>query len=68
MRIGSWVGVALLVALAGCAKPPLDTGPARRPGLWDQHVVLAGRVQAGRLCLDAATDRQLSWWGVADHP
>lgn len=48
----------------GKAPPPIDA-PARKPGLWEQSVSLAGVdfVQTTRVCLDKETDLKLSWWG-----
>ena len=37
--------------------------PVRKPGLWEHTVSTAGATQTTRLCLDAATDAQLSIMG-----
>lgn len=49
------------------AKPaftPSQTPPKRKPGLWEQRVSNGDFVQVSRICLDAATDAKLSWWGT----
>jgi len=38
--------------------------PVRKAGLWEQTIATAGVEQTTRLCLDAATDAQLSVWGA----
>jgi hypothetical protein len=61
------------LALAGCEKkaetPPAATAgattpPARKAGLWEQRVSSGDRVQVSRICMDAAVDQRLSWWGA----
>lgn len=54
-------------APAEAAKPafqPSQTPPKRKPGLWEQRVSNGDFVQVSRICLDAATDAKLSWWGT----
>jgi len=67
---------AMTLALSACEKPekkaadqakpfqPSSTPPQRRPGLWEQRVSNGDFVQVSRLCVDAATDARLSWWGT----
>jgi hypothetical protein len=48
-------------ASAPTSAGPL-TPPARKPGLWAQTVSTAQMQQSTKLCLDAATERQMAWW------
>ncbi|THD81288.1 MAG: hypothetical protein E7812_04620 [Phenylobacterium sp.] len=50
-------------ATAAAPATPQMTPPARRPGLWEQRVSNGDYVQVTRICLDAAVDAKLSWWG-----
>jgi hypothetical protein len=60
-------------AATGTAAPATATAPAvsagpltpppRKPGLWTQTVSMAQMQQTTKLCLDAATDKQMAWWG-----
>lgn len=43
-------------------QAPLET-PARKAGLWEQTVSSNGGAQTIRICTDAATERQMAWWG-----
>ncbi len=76
------VGIGVLVTMSACTPEAADSlekadAPGvvleRRPGLW-KHRIMAGRgagVESLEICLDAATDRQLSWWdaglGCREH-
>lgn len=54
--------IGLIAALsAGAASA--QTYPARKPGLWKQSVNAGGHAVDSTLCLDAATDRQMSAFG-----
>lgn len=48
----------------GAPGAPSQTAPQRKPGLWEQRVSNGDFVQVSRICLDAATDARLSWWGA----
>jgi hypothetical protein len=77
MRLVLLVSLAALSAgaLSGCKPtPPADTqaaaGPAvdaprRKPGLWKQSMLIqeGDSIQNVPICLDAASDAKLSWWG-----
>lgn len=65
---------AMALGLSACDKPaeqappaksfqPAWTPPKRKPGLWEQRVSNGDFVQVTRICLDAATDAKLSFWG-----
>jgi hypothetical protein len=58
---------ASATASASAPAAPASTGPItpppRKAGLWVQTVTTEGRTQEMKLCLDAATDKQLSAWG-----
>jgi len=74
-----WTTVILIGAMAApmaaCnrhAEQPGKAGanktvetPRRKPGLWIQttQVEGIGAVPAVSICLDAATDRKIAWWG-----
>jgi len=45
------------------APAPLSGPPARKPGLWTQTVSTGGMTQTSKMCLDAATDKEISAWG-----
>ena len=55
-------------ASAASAAPPaaLPTKPHRQPGLWEQHVSIDGLegVQTSQLCIDAASEDQLSLYSA----
>ena len=65
----------LVLAVAACGEPEGNrdkasettlgnpTPPARRPGLWEQRISNGEMVQVVRICLDAAVDARLGWWG-----
>ena len=71
--------VASLLALSACERPaeksagegqgaspafvPSQTPPKRKPGLWEQRVSTGDLLQVSRICLDAATDAKISFWG-----
>lgn len=68
------IGLAALVALAACQKPPATSvttpisppaaaSSAKASGLWVERVAERGRVSVTRLCLDAASARQLAALG-----
>lgn len=74
-----FLAAATVLALSACsksddqaAKPPegaktvapSQTPPQRKPGLWEQRVSNGDFVQVTRICLDAAVDAKLSWWGA----
>jgi hypothetical protein len=48
------------------AKPfqPSSVAPPRKAGLWEQRISNGEAVQVSRLCVDAATEARLSWWGA----
>lgn len=72
-------GLAVILAvgmgLAACDRTPAATSenpdaatpdrPVRKPGLWKQTLLVAGApyVQDARLCLDAESEKVVSWWG-----
>lgn len=73
------LGLVLLLALAACEREADDahglpmkqaaeagatTPPVRKAGLWEQRVSNGDMVQVSRVCMDAAVDRRLSWWGA----
>jgi hypothetical protein len=41
-----------------------STTPPRKPGLWAQTISTGRMQQTTRICLDAATERKLAWWGA----
>jgi hypothetical protein len=47
------------------ARPQVVETPQRKPGLWTQttQVEGLGTIPAVSLCLDAATDKKIAWWG-----
>jgi hypothetical protein len=55
-------------APAAATPPDVSTGPAtpppRKPGLWAQTISTGQMRQTTRICLDAATERKLAWWGA----
>jgi hypothetical protein len=75
--VGLMVGVLAGGALAGChqAPPAAADGaeaapaavdiPVRKPGLWKQTMFAeqGDQMQSMTLCLDAAADSVISWWG-----
>lgn len=80
LRVSSITGVlaAASLGVVACSREPapppaVDDAvaeypvPVRQPGLWRQVMVLEG--QDGplviKLCIDKATDAQMSWWGPA---
>ena len=52
---------ASATAPAAPARPM--TPPPRKAGLWEQTVSMAQMTQSTKVCLDAATDKQMTWWG-----
>lgn len=76
MRLGPAFAALILLALAACSRPaepvrtpegqafqPSSAPPRRKPGLWEQRVSNGDFVQVSRVCLDAATEARLNWWG-----
>jgi len=68
--------VLCLSFLAGCgqsdpsseaslAPARLVPTPKRTPGLWREKLTMGGGHADATLCLDAATDQKLAWWGQA---
>lgn len=70
------VAAIAIVAVGACSKDSGEkaaTGakvaavevPKRKPGLWKQTMLIEGldAIQTTKLCLDAATDAKLAWWG-----
>lgn len=53
------VGNAPKASVAASMTSP----PKRKPGLWAQTVATGGMTQAMKLCLDAATEADLTVWG-----
>ena len=55
-------------APAAATAPEAGAGPAtpppRKPGLWAQTISTGQMQQTTRICLDAATEKQLVWWGA----
>lgn len=47
------------------AAPAAVETPKRKPGLWKQTLLVEGVdvIQSVQLCLDAASDAKLAWWG-----
>ena len=66
--------VTPMVLLCACSEPkpaedraaatlPTET-PVRKPGLWRQTVQIDDRgLETVELCIDAASDAKLAWWG-----
>jgi len=50
-------------ATAPAAPAGPMTPPPRKAGLWEQKVSMAQMTQSTKVCLDAATDKQMAWWG-----
>jgi hypothetical protein len=50
---------------SAAAKARAVETPTRKPGLWIQttQVEGIGTIPAVSLCLDAATDKKIAWWG-----
>lgn len=75
-KAGAIAGMAIF-AVAACSKDskteasgqtvaaPVVEVPARKPGLWKQTLLVEGvdMIQTVQLCLDAASDAKLAWWG-----
>lgn len=74
---GVIIGIAVL-ATAACSKADKAADantaaapaaavevPKRKPGLWKQTMLVeeAGVLQTVQICLDAASDSKLAWWG-----
>lgn len=67
--------VGAVAVLSACdGQPPaaardgattVRDAPVRRPGLWRQVMLIEGTegIRSLTLCLDAAADQKLSWWG-----
>jgi hypothetical protein len=53
------------VVTPGGPKPTPPQTAQRKAGLWEQRISIEGVdfVQTMRVCLDAATDQKVSWWG-----
>ena len=59
-------GEAANASAAAPANPLAPVGPPKRkPGLWTQTVSTRGVNQVSKICIDAATDAQMSAWGAA---
>ena len=67
------LSISSALALSACNKPetaadkpfqPSSVAPTRKSGLWEQRVSNGEDVQVSRLCVDAATEARLSWWGA----
>lgn len=54
---------AAVAAPSAATASTAALGAARAPGLWEQRVSDGGAVQVTRICLDAATDRQMALAG-----
>jgi len=51
-------------APAAAAAPATPAGPpSRKAGLWEQKISTGGMQQTMKMCLDAATDQKMKWWG-----
>jgi hypothetical protein len=55
-------------ATGAATAPEASTGPStpppRKPGLWTQTISTGQMQQTTRICLDAATEKALAWWGA----
>lgn len=49
-------------ATASAPAAPM-TAPTRKAGLWTQTINAAGMNQTIKMCLDAASDEKMKWWG-----
>jgi hypothetical protein len=54
-------GATATAATATAAAPAGP--PARKAGLWEQTISTGSTQQTTRLCLDAAADQKMKWWG-----
>lgn len=68
---------AAIAAVVACSKDNKESGrqevvapvvvevPKRKPGLWKQTMLVEGIdvIQTVQLCIDAASDSKLAWWG-----
>ena len=50
-------------AVQAPAAQAIAAPPHRRPGLWAQTVSTAGMTQKSTLCVDAAVEAAMGWWG-----
>jgi hypothetical protein len=56
------VAIGLLLASLGCAAPAAADDlnlPARKPGLWQMSMNIAGHAMVTKQCVDAATDKEM---------
>lgn len=67
---GASMGVAACDRQAPREEPAAEAPaavevPSRKPGLWRQTMMVDGVdvLQSVSLCLDAAADKQVAWWG-----
>jgi len=77
--ISAGISAMALLALGACGKktetasatsaaaPAAATAPmappSRKPGLWTQTISTSGMTQTIKMCLDAAADQKMKWWG-----
>src|SRR3954466_15249188 len=54
-------GTAAPAAASAPAAPMAP--PSRKPGLWAQTISTTGMTQTIKMCLDAAVDQKMKWWG-----
>jgi hypothetical protein len=43
--------------------PAAVPAPRRKPGQWEHKVTIRGETRTMKICIDAAMDKRLAWWG-----
>ncbi len=82
MKHAIGISAVVLLALTACAKTTQTaaTGqtataaatapaapPSRKAGLWTQTIATGQMNQTIKMCLDAAADAKMKWWGSSQH-
>jgi hypothetical protein len=50
-------------APATASVPAVTAPPKRKPGLWEQTISMSEMTQKSSICIDAAVEQAMGWWG-----